>query len=309
MRKRYLISLIVITILIIIIGILIGISFLNLGYKKIYKSDYFQNGNIKTNIEEQTEIKENDIIENNISEEHKKNHNLEDENVDKQNIEKIEITEEIQSQIYDAVYNQLYILWNKNSINEIKNSEKVQIAFDLYKKAKNVKHFVEEEIDGNIIENFYSQSLFSIYPFHHEDLKAYIYLSYPGLYSYLYIKDNNKYIRQVDGCDLSVVMPASQKIIGLYKKSNKVVLQMKYIWINHPDVGPILTIYKSYEDAESIKNEIWKTDYDGYTITSLESYEDYINNNQDYLYSLVESYNYIFELKNDEYKLVDFYRE
>ncbi len=159
-----------------------------------------------------------------------------------------------------------------------------------------------------MIENYYSQSLISELPFYHEDLKAHIFLSCPGLYSYLYDVEKKVYIKQEDGYDFNVVMPASQKIIGFFKKNNQIVLQMKYIWINQPDVGPITELYKSYEDAESMKNEIWKTDYDGFTITTLESYEEYIENNNESLYSIMETYNYIFVLKNNEYKLVNFYR-
>lgn len=103
-------------------------------------------------------------------------------------------------------------------------------------------------------------------------------------------------------------MPASQKIIGFFKKNNQIVLQMKYIWTKILAVRPIMELYKCYEDAENMKNEIWKTDYDGFTITTLESYEEYIENNNESLYSIMETYNCIFELKNNEYKLVDFYR-
>lgn len=304
MRKCYLISLIGLTILIVLTGIMLGLSFLNFGNKKVYKANFFQKEVIKKN--------HNDLIDDKIENE-KSNETViktKPENTEKntEKIENIEITDEIKNQINDAINYQLYVLWNKHSINEIKNSEKVQVAFELYKKSKNVKYLDEPEIDASLIEKYYSQSLISELPFYHENLKAHIFLSYPGLFSYLYDVEKKDYIKQVDGCDFNVVMPASQKIIGFFKKNNQIVLQMKYIWINYQAVGPITKLYKSYEDAEGMKNEIWKTDYDGFTITTLESYEEYIENNNESLYSIMETYNYIFELKNNEYKLVNFYR-
>lgn len=301
MRKCYLISLIGLTILIVLVGIMLGLSFLNFGNKEVYKANFFQKEVIKKD--------HNDLIDDKIENEKSNETVIETkpENTEK-NTEKIEITDEIKNQINDAINYQLYVLWNKHSINEIKNSEKVQVAFELYKKSKNVKYLDEPEIDASLIEKYYSQSLISELTFYHENLKAHIFLSYPGLYSYLYDVEKKDYIKQVDGCDFNVVMPASQKIIGFFKKNNQIVLQMKYIWINHQAVGPITKLYKSYEDAESMKNEIWKTDYDGFTITTLESYEEYIENNNESLYSIMETYNYIFELKNNEYKLVNFFR-
>ena len=304
MRKCYLISLIGLTILIVLTGIMLGLSFLNFENKKVYKANFFQKEVIKKD--------HNDLIDDKIENE-KSNETViktKPENTEKntEKIENIEITDEIKNQINDVINYQLYVLWNKHSINEIKNSEKVQVAFELYKKSKNVKYLDEPEIDASLIEKYYSQSLISELPFYHENLNAHIFLSYPGLFSYLYDVEKKDYIKQVDGCDFNVVMPASQKIIGFFKKNNQIVLQMKYIWTKILAVRPIMELYKCYEDAENMKNEIWKTDYDGFTITTLESYEEYIENNNESLYSIMETYNYIFELKNNEYKLVDFYR-
>lgn len=300
MRKCYLISLIGLTILIVLTGIMLGLSFLNFGNKKVYKANFFQKEVIKKD--------HNDLIDDKIENEKSNETVIKTKPENTEKIENIEITDEIKNQINDVINYQLYVLWNKHSINEIKNSEKVQVAFELYKKSKNVKYLDEPEIDASLIEKYYSQSLISELPFYHENLKAHIFLSYPGLFSYLYDVEKKDYIKQVDGCDFNVVMPASQKIIGFFKKNNQIVLQMKYIWTKILAVRPIMELYKCYEDAENMKNEIWKTDYDGFTITTLESYEEYIENNNESLYSIMETYNYIFELKNNEYKLVDFYR-
>ena len=214
---------------------MLGLSFLNFGNKEVYKANFFQKEVIKKD--------HNDLIDDKIENEKSNETVIETkpENTEKntEKIENIEITDEIKNQINDVINYQLYVLWNKHSINEIKNSEKVQIAFELYKKSKNVKYLEEPEIDASLIENYYSQSLVSELPFYHENLKTHIFLSYPGLYSYLFDKDKNNYIKQVDGCDFNVVMPASQKIFNLYKISNRIILQMKFVWMNHPDMGPV----------------------------------------------------------------------
>lgn len=284
MRKCYLISLIGLTILIVLVGIMLGLSFLNFGNKEVYKSDYFSPKIIK---------KDRDNLIDNEIENEKSNETVietkpEDTVKDTEKIENIEITDEIKNQINDVIDSQLYILWNKHSISEIENSEKVQVAFELYKK-KNVRYLEEPEIGASLIENYYSQSLISELPFYHEDLKTHIFLSYPGLYSYLFDKDKNNYIKQVDGCDFNVVMPASQKIFYLYKINNQIILQMKFIWMNHPDMGPVTKLYKNYDDAQNMNDEIWSTDFDGYTLTPYENYRDYIKNNMDYLYSFMET--------------------
>ena len=311
MRKCYLISLIGLTILIVLVGIMLGLSFLNFGNKEVYKSDYFLPKIIKKD--------HDDLIDNEIENE-KSNETVietkpEDTVKDTEKIENIEITDEIKNQINDVINSQLYILWNKHSISEIENSEKVQVAFELYKKSKNVKYLEEPEIDASLIENYYSQSLISELPFYHEDLKTHIFISYVQnrdskefRYDYIYNHNSKSYVNNPGGCDFNVVMPASQKIFNLYKINNQIILQMKFIWMNHPDMGPVTKLYKNYDDAQNMNDEIWSTDFDGYTLTPYENYRDYIKNNMDYLYSFMETYTYVFELKNNEYKLTDFYR-
>lgn len=93
MRKCYLISLIGLTILIVLTGIMLGLSFLNFENKKVYKANFFQKEVIKKD--------HNDLIDDKIENE-KSNETViktKPENTEKntEKIENIEITDEIKN--------------------------------------------------------------------------------------------------------------------------------------------------------------------------------------------------------------------
>lgn len=185
------------------------------------------------------------------------------------------------------------------------------MAFDVYSLNNNYKSY--SGIDANVlseelIENSFSNSIYEG-SLEHEDLLVHFYLLFiNGYEAFIHDKEQKSYIKQVIGCDYGEIKPRAKKIYAFYKENNQYILKIKYIWGSQYDISPITSIYPSHEDVFNKTNLIFETIFDFEKDEVIKSSSEYIQENSDYLYSITQMHNYVFEYKDGMYKLVDFYR-
>ena len=123
MRKRYIVLLIALTILIIFVGIGLSISILN--FKKMIIHGVYNSTDIpqkeiyipESEIEQNEEITEEKPTDNNEANENKPIEEI-PENT------KTPLSNDVIEELHSIIDEELYVLWNKNTINEITNHDK-----------------------------------------------------------------------------------------------------------------------------------------------------------------------------------------
>lgn len=239
-------------------------------------------------------IKENETVENN---EEKENNNLEDEQVKKE-----EISENVLSELNNIIENELFVLWDKSSIEEITNQEKLQVALLKLTTIKNLNHYSEiESFSTAEIENAIKQTSIGYLQLNHETIHPFYKLSVFNEDGFTYDKNNQMYTNAIFGSDTEAIEPYESLLKESYYENGKYYISYQYIWTIYPDLGNrYYSLYYSYDDAYNKQNSYFSGDDEKNEI------EEYIVNNKETIIKNTEIYNYVFEKENDNFILIEF---
>lgn len=220
---------------------------------------------------------------------------------------------EAKKAIETIVEEELYVLWNKNSIDEISNQEKLQIALERYAKDNNLDLLLyqPEVVSAKELENSYYKTSCSNNPLVHQNIYLYnkVFSSTDVLYTY----DANTKTYNVNpvGKGMIKIEPTYSKVIDfkiVNENNYSISYQYLFTWINHGDVDN--NVYFSYNDAKNQVNGIKVFDING-TLNSYDELklqlDEYVEKNYDKIKDKLITHNYEFSYESGKYNLKKFY--
>lgn len=239
-------------------------------------------------------IKENEIVENN---EEKEDNNLEDEQTKKE-----KISENTLNDLNNIIENELYVLWDKSSIEEITNQEKLQVALLKLTTIKNLSHYSEiKSFSTTEIENAFKETSLGYLQLNHETIHPFYKLSVSNEDGFTYDKNNQMYTNVIFGSDTEVIEPYESLLKESYYENGKYYISYQFIWTIYPDIGDMYySLYYSYDDANNRENSYFSGDDEKGEL------EEYIINNKEKIMENTENYNYVFEKENNNFILIEF---
>lgn len=206
----------------------------------------------------------------------------------------------LQTKLSDIVKNDLYILGGKTNLSELTNREKL---FHLYRSSLGFDS--TKSFGGAIITSEFNNSSLSNLGLELDDI--YYYASNCVLYKYDSASDS---YNEADDCGFSANYVNSAYVdVSDYSVSNgKYTVSAKYLWY-YDEPRDSFYLYGKYSDVASLDynaNEandksLVKEAIDIDNFTDEEMMKKIMNDNN------VETYNFVFEKVNDNFKLVDFY--
>ena len=188
------------------------------------------------------------------------------------------------------VENELYLLGGKKNINEITNKEKVWYAFKISDWTGTNLFEIKE---GENLKNVFKSSSFSELGLELEN----IYSEGDKGLRYEYSKYSDRFTDVGGHRGTYYVDSMYVKTNDYVKNGNKYTISAKYLWI-YQKLSPLTELYGSYEDASKEHNPVYISK-DKNTFTYDELNEIIENNN-------IETYNFTFEKKDGQFKLVEF---
>ena len=223
--------------------------------------------------------------------------------------------ENVKNDLDEIVKNELYVLWNKNSIGEITTQERLQLALERYAKDNNydLKMYQPEKVTASELESSYNKTSVTINPLVHQNIYFYEKVGCGNAILYSYDDSTKTYTVNPSGRGVIKIEPTYSKIVSFEEKgkdSYHIAYQYLFTWINHGEVDN--NVYLSYDDASKQVNGIKVFNYSGNNVFN--SYDEletklksFVENNYDELKNKLITCNYDFDYENGKYNLKNYY--
>lgn len=222
----------------------------------------------------------------------------------------IDIAKITETELKRIINKELYLLLNKNSLNDLNNQEKLRMLYLTYKTSVN-----------NVYNGFYKKDLESVHKngvlnslnIEYTDINDY---GNGGLREFSEVlhklnKDTNQYSSSLTGHgDLPIFYES--KLVDFKQENNRYIVSYKYVFGKRRGDGPSsIDAYKTVEDAiksENIIKSFELTD-DNNELKLSNEFKKYVQDNYEKLKNDLKIYTYVFEVKNNKLTLTDFYRQ
>jgi len=215
-----------------------------------------------------------------------------------------EITEK---EIETLLDEELYVLWNKDKIEDITNNERLTIAIKKYAKNNNLDYYDLSEVKKNDVEDAFKTTTIGSLNLKHENVKGSFKISTCNHDMWIYNTGKELYTSSMEGHGICASKEVYRKLISLKEEKGKYVAVYKFIFdYGCEDPGPT-PLYGSYEDAINGKNKLGEINNALYSTEeefkkiAAQKYED--------IKGSLMTYTYIFEKIDGKITLIDFNRK
>lgn len=235
-------------------------------------------------------------------------------NNDNRQINNNDNTEVTQEKLLKIISNELFVLEKYNNLNQLTNQDKLDVA--VKKLCGNIYYCLDK--DNQYIDTFSSKQLVDAY--NKTSLAKYNYvdesIKCPG-YNYehdtwTYNAKEQKYRYSEPGHSIDAsVQVVFKKVVAYTNNNNQYTISIKYGWYkNTLSEGPEdLYAYTTYNDAKKNINSVYKIDAERVEELDYEienEFSKFFEENYETYKEQMDTYNYVFEQKDDQLYLIGF---
>lgn len=200
---------------------------------------------------------------------------------------------------------ELYVLWNKNEINEVTNNERLTLGIKKYAKDNNLDFYDLKKVKaGDVEESFKTTSIGNL-TLKHEDIMGSYKITLCEHIDWKYNAEAKEYTTNIMGHGVCAAKEIYRKLIDLKEESGKYIATYKYMF-TYGCEGDITRIYGSYEDALKENNKLAEI---GNVAETKEEFDQIVASKYDGVEDKLAIYTYTFERINDKITLIDFNRK
>lgn len=214
--------------------------------------------------------------------------------------EKKEYENITKEEVETIVNNELYVLWNKDKIDDITNNERLTLGLKRYAKDNNLDYYDINSVASSDVEASFKNTSIGNLELTNDHVKGSFKVETCEHNMWKYDKDNGLYTSIPEGHGICAVNEVYHKLENLEEKDGKYVATYKYIFTYGCETDDETILYGSYEDAKAGKNKLGKLTNESDTKEIQEKYDS--------IKDSLMTYTYTFEKSNNKISLVDFKR-
>ncbi len=221
--------------------------------------------------------------------------------------EKKKYEEISEKEMETIVEEELYVLWNKEKIEDITNNERLTLAIKKYAKNTNLDYYSLEKVKKIDVEKAFKTTSVSSLGLKHENVKGSAKITTCEHDAWEYNKQKELYINTFDGHGVCASKEAYRKLISFEEKNGKYVAVYKYIFDYSCEGDDPVSLYGSYEDAINKRNKL--DELGGFEYSTPEEYNDVLAKKYEDIKNSLMTYTYTFVKIDGKISLVDFNRK
>lgn len=202
---------------------------------------------------------------------------------------------------------ELYVLWNKDKIDDITDNERLTLAMKKYAKNNDLDYYDLVNIKAKDIEEAFKTTSVNYLKLNHQNVKGSFKIYTCEHDQWKYDANKGLYTNTMDGHGACASKEVYRKLISLEEKSGKYVAAYKYIFDYSCEGESPVSIYGSYEDAINKRNKLGEVD--GYGYSTPEEFDEVMAYKYESIKDSLMTYTYTFEKTDGKITLVDFNRK
>lgn len=215
-----------------------------------------------------------------------------------------EITEK---EIETLLDEELYVMWNKEKIEDVTNNERLTLAIKKYAKNNNLDYYDLEKVKKSDVEEAFKTTSIGTLSLNHQNVKGSAKITTCEHNQWVYNANKEIYTNTMEGHGVCAVSEAYHKLISLEEKKGKYIAVYKFIFEYSCEGDNPIPFYGSYEDALNNRNKL--DEIDGYLYDTLEEYDNMVAKKYEDIKDSLMTYTYTFEKIDGKITLVDFNRK
>lgn len=202
---------------------------------------------------------------------------------------------------------ELYVLWNKENIEEITDNERLTLAIKKYAKNNNLDYYEIKSVNAKDVEDAFKTTSIGYLKLNHQNIKGSFKITTCEHNEWEYDNSTEVYTNAIVGHGICASKEVYHKLISFEEKNGKYIAVYKSIFNYSCEGDDSVSLYGSYEDAVNNQNKL--TEINSFEYSTEEEFEKILAAKYEDIKNDLMTYTYTFEKTNGKITLVDFNRK